>query len=219
MRTLDRYVIREILPPFLLALGLFTFVLAINPMLDYAKDLLAKGLPAPTVGLLLALLVPQALSLTMPMAFLTGLLMALGRISGDRESIALLSCGVSPMRLLRPVLIVATVVGAVDMYILMKVKPDANQTFREITFTHLAEKTAADIKPRIFFEQFPGLMLFIGGTSASGEWSQVLLADTSDPDRPGVTLAESGRLEINRRRAAGQPGACQCHPIHARPDR
>ena len=198
MRTLDRYVIREILPPFLLALGLFTFVLAINPMLDYAKDLLAKGLPAPTVGLLLALLVPQALSLTIPMAFLTGLLMALGRISGDRESIALLSCGVSPMRLLRPVLIVATVVGGLDMYILMKVKPDANQTFREITFTHLAEKTAADIKPRIFFEQFPGLMLFIGGTSAAGDWSQVLLADTSDPDRPAVTLAESGRLEINR---------------------
>jgi LPS export ABC transporter permease LptG/LPS export ABC transporter permease LptF len=198
VRTLDRYVIREILPPFLLALGLFTFVLAINPMLGSAKELLAKGIPAPTVGLLLALLVPQALSLTIPMALLTGLLMALGRISGDRESVALLACGVSPLRLLRPVLAVALVVAAADMFILMKVKPDANQMWREITFGHLAEKTAADIKPRVFFEQFPDLVLFIGDTAPGGAWSQVLLADTKDPARPVVTLADSGRLDVNR---------------------
>ena len=198
MNTIDRYVIREILPPFLLALGLFTFVLAINPRLGEAKRLLATGIPAPTVGLLLALLVPQALSLTIPMALLTGLLMALGRISGDRESVALLACGVSPLRLLRPVLMVAVVVAAVDMFILMKVKPDANQTWREITFSHLAEKTATDIRPRIFFEQFPGLVLFVGDTAPGGAWSQVLLADTKDPARPVVTLADSGRLDVNR---------------------
>jgi LPS export ABC transporter permease LptG/LPS export ABC transporter permease LptF len=198
VRTLDRYVIREILPPFLLALGLFTFVLAINPMLGEAKRLLATGIPVPTVGLLLALLVPQALSLTIPMALLTGLLMALGRISGDRESVALLACGVSPLRLLRPVLAVAFVVAAVDMFILMKVKPDANQTWREITFSHLAEKTATEIRPRIFFEQFPGLVLFVGDTAPGGAWSQVLLADTKDPARPVVTLADSGRLDVNR---------------------
>ena len=198
VRTIDRYVIREILPPFGLALGLFTFVLAINPMLGSAKDLLAKGIPAPTVGLLLVLLVPQALSLTIPMALLTGLLMALGRISGDRESVALLACGVSPVRLLRPVMAVALVVAAADMFILMKVKPDANQTWREITFGHLAEKTAADIKPRIFFEQFPGLVLFVGDTAPGGAWSQVLLADTKDPATPIVTLADSGRLDVNR---------------------
>jgi len=198
VRTLDRYIIREILPPFLLALGLFTFVLAVNPMLDKAKDLLAKGLPAPTVGWLLVLLVPQALSLTIPMAFLTGLLMALGRISGDRESVALLSCGVSPLRLLRPVLLVAAIVGGADMYVLMKLKPDANQAWREITFGHLEKQTAAEIKPQVFFERFPNLVLFIGGSNRDGTWSQVLLADTNDPTRPTVTLADAGRLVIDR---------------------
>ena len=62
---------------------------------------------------MLLTLLPQALGVTIPMAFLTGLLMALGRLSGDRESVALLACGVSPVRLLRPVLILGVVVGLV----------------------------------------------------------------------------------------------------------
>ena len=69
--TLDRYLIRQTLPPFLLSLGLFTFVLAIMPMLDNTRTLLAKGVPLPTVGILLLLLLPSALSLTIPMALLT----------------------------------------------------------------------------------------------------------------------------------------------------
>ena len=38
MKTLDRYVIREILPPLGLALGVFTFLLAIQPTLGLAHQ-------------------------------------------------------------------------------------------------------------------------------------------------------------------------------------
>jgi lipopolysaccharide export LptBFGC system permease protein LptF len=60
-------------------------------MLLQAQGLLAKGVPIPTVGLLLGLLLPSGLGVTIPMAFLSGLLMALGRLSGDREGVALLA--------------------------------------------------------------------------------------------------------------------------------
>lgn len=198
MQTLDRYVIREFVPPFLLALALFTFVLAVNPMLDQARNLLATGVPIPTVAWLLLLLVPQAMSLTVPMAFLTGVLMALGRISGDRESVALLGCGVSPLRILRPLLLTAIVVAGLDAYVLMKVKPDANQAYREIAFGELAERMSADIRPRVFFERFPGLVLYIGDSTPSGEWLNVLLANTTEPRRPAVTLAATGKLVLDR---------------------
>ena len=41
--TLDRYVFREILPPFFLALLIFTFLLVLPPVMDYLENLLAKG--------------------------------------------------------------------------------------------------------------------------------------------------------------------------------
>ena len=73
MKVLDRYLIRETIPPFLLALAVYTFVLAVDPMLSQAQLLLSKGVPIPTVAFMLATLLPQALGVTIPMAFLTGL--------------------------------------------------------------------------------------------------------------------------------------------------
>src|SRR3990172_7984630 len=100
MPILDRYVIREILPPFFLSLLLFT-----QPVMQYAEALLAKGVPTADVLRIIWTLVPQALGLSIPVALLVGLLVALGRLSGDREAVAFLACGVSLWRLLRPVAI------------------------------------------------------------------------------------------------------------------
>ena len=44
-RTIDRYVIREILPPFLLSLLIFTFLLEIPPVMRDLEKLVAKGCP------------------------------------------------------------------------------------------------------------------------------------------------------------------------------
>ena len=77
MRTLDRYLIRETLGPFALALALFTFLLWVQPMLKTAEMFIAKGAPIQTIGYLLLTLLPQALGITVPMAFLAGVVMAL----------------------------------------------------------------------------------------------------------------------------------------------
>jgi len=197
VRILDRYLIRETLGPFCLALGLFTFLLAVTPMLPVATGLLAKGVSAPMVGFLLLLLLPQSLAVTIPMAFLAGLLMALGRLSGDRESVAMLACGVSPLRLLRPIALMALVIAGADFYVLMEAVPNANMKWLEVTYSLLAEKTATDIKPRLFYEGFPGRTLFYEDARQDGSWGNVLLADTSQPGRPAVALAESGRMFLD----------------------
>src|ERR1700704_5364754 len=101
-RTLDRYVIREVLPPMILSLLIFTFILEIPPVMEQLEALVAKGVSWGTAATMLLMLVPQALGLTIPMSLLVGLLIGLGRMSGDRETVALLACGVSPYRLVRP---------------------------------------------------------------------------------------------------------------------
>jgi LPS export ABC transporter permease LptG/LPS export ABC transporter permease LptF len=200
LRLIDRYLFRAVIPPFLIALGAFTFLMAINPMLEYAQRLIAKGVELPTVGLLLLTLLPSSLSLTIPISFLTGLLIGLGRLSGDRESVALQACGVSPVRILRPVLVLALAVAAFDMYVLMRLKPDANQWFRDITFQLLSEKSAAEIKPRIFYEGFPQKVIYVQNSTAAGAWTGVMVADTSDILRPAIVLAESGQLLLDKPR-------------------
>ena len=76
------------------------------------------------------LLAPQALCLTIPMAVLLGILVGFGRLSADREFVAMQACGVSLMRLLRPVAIIALLGTAATAYEIIVALPDANQTFR-----------------------------------------------------------------------------------------
>ena len=81
-RIIDRYVIREIIPPFLLALLVFTFILIIPFIIDLAEQMIAKGVPVGTLLQLMVTLLPQALALTIPMALLIGILVGLGRLVG-----------------------------------------------------------------------------------------------------------------------------------------
>ena len=87
LRTIDRYIIRETIPPFLLSLLIFTFLLEIPPIMRDLEQLVAKGVSWAAAGQILLTLIPQALGLTIPMALLTGLLIALGRLSVDREAV------------------------------------------------------------------------------------------------------------------------------------
>src|SRR5690348_204239 len=99
-RIIDSYVTRNRIPASSLALVIFTFILRIPPLMEAAKVLLEQGVDAWTIVRILATLIPQALGITIPMGLLVGLLIGLGRLSGDREAVALQACGVSLIRLL-----------------------------------------------------------------------------------------------------------------------
>jgi len=198
-KTIDRYVIREVIPPFLLSLLIFTFLLEIPPVMRELETLVAKGVSWQIAGRIVLTLIPQGLGLTIPMALLTGLLIGLGRLSADREAVALLACGVSPYRLMRPVLLMATVCAAATMYVMIKAIPDANQTFREITFEVVTKKVENDIHPREFFEDFPGWVLYVRDQPEHETgWRDVLVANTSNPNAKQLFLAARGRLVLKR---------------------
>jgi lipopolysaccharide export system permease protein len=89
LTILDRYVIRQVLVPFLLGLLVFTFLLIIPPLMRYAEEYIAKGASFSIVAQSMWTLVPGALALTIPMALLLGLLIAFGKLSADREFVAM----------------------------------------------------------------------------------------------------------------------------------
>ena len=198
MRTLDRYMIRETVMPFLLALTVLTFLFAVQPMMNEAQELLTKGAPLRTVAYLLVNLLPQALGITLPMAFLIGLLMSLGRLSSDRETVALLACGVSMWRLLRPAIIMSAIVGGLTLYVMIEAIPAGNKTFIQVAMNLLAERSAREIKPGVFYEGFPGKVLHVTATRPDGTWDRVMMASTRDQGLPSLELADRGQLIIDR---------------------
>ena len=200
MRIIDRYVLRQVLPPMLLALLVFTFVLLIPGLIEYAEDFIAKGVSPLVVATAMLTLVPSALALTIPMSVLVGLLVAFARLSSDREFVAMQACGLSLVRLLRPVGLVAIVAWAATSYVYLVAVPDSNQAFREITFNVLASKAEGEVRPRTFFDEFPNLVLYVQDVPASGGWNGVFLSDRRAGGSSAVYVARHGRVAINRER-------------------
>ncbi|HSP89337.1 MAG TPA: LptF/LptG family permease, partial [Vicinamibacterales bacterium] len=150
-RVLDRYVIRTVIPPLLMALLVFTFMLTLPFILELGETLISKGAPASTVFSLMLTLVPQSLAVTIPMALLVGILVGLGRLSSDREWVALQACGVGIGRVARPVLLLGVLATAATLYVYIWAVPDANPTAREIKSNVVAQLVEGEVKPRVFF--------------------------------------------------------------------
>ncbi len=107
VKIIDRYIIKELIPPFLLGLLLFTFVLLLNRIFKLTELIVTKGVPFTEVLRLVSYIMPSFLTLTIPMSLLLGALVAFGRLSTDSELVALKATGFSLYRLMAPVIALA----------------------------------------------------------------------------------------------------------------
>jgi LPS export ABC transporter permease LptG/LPS export ABC transporter permease LptF len=199
MRIFDRYVIREVALPLLLSLLLLTFLITIPTFLKQGYPIIAKGVELRIVGKVVLTLLPYSLSISIPMAVLLGLLIALGRLSGDREFVAMQACGVSIYQLLRPIVPIAVVSTAATAYVMMVARPDANQTFREIILKEVAQRVENNIQPRVLFTEFPNHVLYVREVDTmSHVMHDVFFADTSQGGVTTLAFAREGRFVIDR---------------------
>ncbi len=200
-KLLDRYIVREMVPPTSLGLLVFTFILLIDQIPRLLAILVARSADATTIFRVFLNLLPSILAVTLPMAFLLGVLLAFGRMASDSEIVALRAVGVSPLRLLGPVLALSFVTGLATFYINAVALPAANQAHRELVFSLVVSKARTVVKPRTFTDDLlPGrMMLYVSDIAAeSGAWRNVFIYDNSDVREPKVMLAREGQLVIDK---------------------
>jgi len=183
-----------------MGLLVFTFLLLLKPLQEYAETLVAKNISAPIIGWLMVLLVPQALALTIPMSLLVGLLVGFGRLSADREFVAMQACGIGLKRLLYPVGVVSLLSLAATAYIWFWGYPNANAAFLDNMVQVLAERAEGNVRPHVFYREIPNLMLYVRDVPPSGDgWDGVFMADMRGQPE-AVYMARHGRIAVNRTR-------------------
>ena len=202
MRIIDRYVIREVLLPLCIGLLVVTFLLIIPFLIEYAEDFIAKGVPFGTVLQVMMTLLPQALALAIPSSVLVSLLVAFGRLSSDREFVAMQACGIGLARLMRPVAIVSLLGWGATSYVMIEALPNANLRFQELRFSIISARAEGEVKARVFFTEFPNLALYVRDIPATGGWNDVFMSDTRPGQTPATYVARHGRviLDAGKRR-------------------
>ena len=93
MRLLSRYLLGQLLAPFLFSLGALTGMLMLNQIAKRFGDLVGKGLPADVITEVLLLFLPFIVALTLPMAVLVSVLYGFSHLAADNEITAMRATG------------------------------------------------------------------------------------------------------------------------------
>ncbi|HYB43518.1 MAG TPA: LPS export ABC transporter permease LptF, partial [Candidatus Methylomirabilis sp.] len=203
MNILDRYVWKEIAPPFAIGVGVFTFFLFIDRIYQLTNLVITKNVPSHLVFTLLLFLLPGFLTLTLPMALLVAVLLSCGRLAGDLEVTALKAAGVSPVRVLRPFVVAGVVVTLLISLLTLIVNPWAVGAFQRQLFTILQTRASTGVQEHTFSAAFGQIVIYVEEMTPSNlALKGVLVSDERDPLHSRIILAREGRLlsdEANRR--------------------
>ena len=196
---IDRYIVREIVAPFVLGVALLTFALVTGRLLKLTEMVVNHGVTIGDVASLIGYIMPAFLELTFPMAVLLGVMMGFGRMSGDRELIAARACGMSLYRLAAPVIGFAIVIWAFSSWLAFSVRPWANSHLRDQLYELTQTRSSAGLKDKVFNRNFPGLVIYVDHISPKDEVLHgVMISDARNPPQQNTIIAKTGIIVPDR---------------------
>jgi LPS export ABC transporter permease LptG/LPS export ABC transporter permease LptF len=199
MRLLTRYIIREMIGPTLLGFGFYTFVIVMRSLFDLAEMIIKRSLPFTMVLKLLAYSLPHIVVLTIPMSLLFGILIAIGRLSADSEIIAMRSAGLPTSAIYRPVFYFSFAVFLINLYLMNVVLPLGNSAFQELRSEIYTSPTISGaLKPRVFFDQFAGRVIYVNDIARDGTWRGVFMSDETSAEQQRIIVAERGDISFTK---------------------
>ncbi len=192
---IQRYIIKEISTPTLLSLVIFTFVLLMGRIPRVTELVINKGVPAGEIVRLFACLLPTFFSVTLPLSFLLGILLAFGRFSAESEFIAIKASGVSLYTLVKPVLLLAVLFVLSTGVITIFIEPASKAAFRGKLFDIASNSLDANIKPGVFNDDFEDLVLYARGMDENRQiMHDVFISDERNGTTPATITAREGRF-------------------------
>ncbi|PNY82252.1 LptF/LptG family permease [Deinococcus koreensis] len=198
MTRLSRYVTAELIPPLLAGTLLFTAVLSFGYFFISSQFL--GGVPLGLIARWIAYQMPDTLVKVFPMAVVLMTVVAFGRMSTERELVAVQSGGISLGRVARPVALLALLVTALSIWLSLWVAPRANVETRGLYWDAL---TGAGL------QQLVGKTVDLGGnlTLAMGGYDpakrelrgvRVEKWSADAPKQGTLIFADTGTFENNR---------------------
>src|ERR1700756_1936694 len=193
MRILTRYILWEVFSHGVIGAALFTFVIFMRDVSRILELVVRNSAPIPSVAEIFFLTVPTALTFTLPMGVLVGILIGLSRMAADSEVTALRASGVGAWRFVGIVSIFAGGALVVSLINNVLVAPRSAAALAYLQNSLKTSQISFEIQPRVFYEDLKGYVLYVQDVepaSRAAVWRNVFLADIGNPAAPKITLAQ-----------------------------
>lgn len=219
-RTLSLYVMRETLIYCALAFGVLTLVLLTQNLLRRLDELFLVGMTLADLRVVVACVFPVALSYSIPLAFLVGILLSVRRLGADGELIGMRSAGIGPTAFLMPHLLLGLLSAGLSAWLLSSVEHESRRELVQLFKTVAAR--GAIIEPGKF-RRIGTHMVFVEERERDGSLGGVMIYDESQRTRPFHIFANRGRLRFDSAVAEIElelhDGDLHLRPVGDEPDR
>ncbi len=190
----DRYVLGQLMVVF----GFFSLVIVliywVNRAVSLFDRLIGDGQSVAVFIEFSLLVIPFLMFIVLPLAAFAATVQVANRLSNESEIVVLRATGISAFRLIRPALVLGTLV-CILMLILSNLLVPVSRTQLAYREADLAEDvTARLLDEGKFMHPTANVTIFIGKVGANAVLERVLISDRRTPDREVVYTAEQALL-------------------------
>jgi lipopolysaccharide export system permease protein len=199
MNLLDRLVLREILVPLGVGMLAILQLLVILQLLQLNEVVFGSAVSLRDLGRVTAALAPHFLVVAVPLAFMLGVQLGLGRLAGDQELLAVSAAGIHPLRLYRVPVAIGLALALGVAALARWAEPWGLQQLNSVLNDVIKRNLKDGLTPGVFNDNLPRFMIYVGGLEKGpgsyGTWEGVLIEDDVGDGAPLLALAEAGRVE------------------------
>jgi LPS export ABC transporter permease LptG/LPS export ABC transporter permease LptF len=195
MRILTRYILKEVTSHALIGAAIFTFVLFTRDLGRILELVVRASAPLPSIAEIFFYTVPLALTYTIPMSVLVGILIGLSRLAADSEITAMRASGMGVWDFGRVLALFVAFAWGAALLNGLYIAPWSLASLGKLEDQLKGSQVSYEVQPRVFYEGFPKYVLYVQdvhNAQGGAVWDGVFLADISDPSNPKITLAREG---------------------------
>ncbi len=194
MKLLDRYIAGMVTLFVLSAVFAFSVLIICNNFYASSDLLFNKHIPFGTVAMINLLDAPATIVLSLPVASLFGVMLAVGQLGRSSEITAMRCGGISLFRIMIPILLLSLVLSVVAYCLDEFVVPKASK-HAFLLKSALEGDQPQNIKQNVFFRNNEGIIIYSANYDTETKTLARLMVYERQDDWTRITLSFSGRFE------------------------
>lgn len=194
MGQLHRYMFRQLTWWTIVVAVSLTCIVWLTQSLRFVEMIVNTGLSATTFITFTLLLLPSFLSLIGPIAVFAAVMFTYTKMLNDSEIVVLRASGMSPLKIGRPALVLATLVMILGYLNSVYFMPSTFREFKDMQREFRSELSSLFLQEGVFNPVIAGITVFIRERSEGGELYGIIIHDEREPDKPVTMMAEKGAI-------------------------
>ncbi|MEN8140881.1 MAG: LptF/LptG family permease [Thermodesulfobacteriota bacterium] len=191
------YLLSEMVAPFLASLTILTAIMFLGRLLQIFDAVFTLGIGLVDFGRLSLYIIPKIMMFSLPLSAMFGVILCFSRLGSDNELLALRAGGISPHRLVPPVIIFSLVISLMAGYSSMNLMPQGLINLKRLMLKLAQDRVDRTIRPGSFSESLGGFVIYVDKIGNDGEWQSIYIFDNRKKENPVIVTAGSGRLSAD----------------------